>query len=74
MMKMDPRLKPCPFCGSKEIGITVDYTYDPIIVAKIKCCDCGCNIWRNSLKDTRGIYDRAVEKWNTRYDDKGGTK
>ena len=49
-------LKPCPFCGSTELGVYFDKRVEASVVS---CRDCGGNIQRETKKE-------AVEAWNRR--------
>lgn len=56
--KTEPALKPCPFCGSKRVGIIEpDYFGDDNWVARCHCC--GANVSGIDRKD-------AIETWNRR--------
>lgn len=50
-------LKPCPFCASKEIEITVMYSGTRTF---IMCCNCGADI------DSTNCDEDVVTLWNTR--------
>lgn len=54
------KLKPCPFCGSKEIGIEASGNTDTDYVYFGYCWDCGGN---GPIKDTE---EKAAEGWNNR--------
>ena len=53
---MSDELKPCPFCGNKDIQ-RYNYVNEKF---RVTCRDC-----RNTTKDWDGVDD-AIEKWNTR--------
>jgi len=55
---MSDELKPCPFCGNKDIQ-RYNYVNEKF---RVTCRDC-----RNTTKDWDGVDD-AIEKWNTRVD------
>jgi Lar family restriction alleviation protein len=55
------KLKPCPFCGSKEIEVDDDGYYEWVI-----CADC----YSSTGKETwivNGIHSEAIDAWNLRY-------
>ncbi len=55
-----PKLKPCPFCGSKSLMMTINFKHVPPM---FRCCckRCGCGTpW------LREDYKNAVEIWNSR--------
>ena len=68
---MSDQLKPCPFCGSTDIRISVTRRY-----VSIWCGVCGCQITRgvlgrpcNSLAEAEQFYSaEAQEAWNRRTD------
>lgn len=55
MMSNNNELLPCPFCGSKDVHVEMDYRY--FFVA---CHDCSITI---SNQDT---LKEATDKWNDR--------
>ena len=59
-MKIDKEtgleIKNCPFCGSEEIGISLNRN------AWMSCCSCGAD---GPYKDTKR---QAIQAWNRRYD------
>lgn len=59
---MPKELKPCPFCGSKNI---LTATQKPVGMGEyfmIKCFDCSAEI-------TRSTKRKATEAWNRRVND-----
>lgn len=51
-------LKPCPFCGSKNVSM---YTYSGVMeYYYIECKDCYCGTGHEELEEY------AVEAWNRR--------
>ena len=76
-------LKPCPFCGSNEAYVNINYSgKNRTHFYFVRCDICGGqggtaglpkyfevtedNKWNNDA------YDRAVERWNNRTEDKEG--
>lgn len=55
------KLKPCPFCGSKNVEIIKPYPGIPIGRA-IKCNDCRIRVGISWVCDD----DMAIEAWNKR--------
>ena len=51
-----PKLKPCPFCGSENVRDNYDSGY-----FWVECVDCGCDGPRSFEN-----YEWAIEKWNRR--------
>jgi Lar family restriction alleviation protein len=57
---MKTKLKPCPFCGSKDIN-SVQWAVE----ASVHCHGCGANIIiPQSYKEDQLL--KAIEKWNKR--------
>lgn len=58
-------LKPCPFCGSKNISIRLKDPFDGyqgnLTVHRVLCGNCGAQ------NERKGVLD-AVEAWNRRAD------
>lgn len=50
-------LKPCPFCGSSDIGAYENYSMCAI---EVVCQECGAII------RSYGNLDNAIKRWNTR--------
>lgn len=57
MSRID-ELKPCPFCGNKNL-IVADYPKPPSYWS-IRCERCGCQI------GDQGTLEAAIEQWNHR--------
>lgn len=58
---MDPKLKPCPFCGNDTPGLSKQGVF-----VKIICHDCGIqtpDYHINDIEETEIIND-----WNTRHE------
>ena len=53
---VDPRVKPCPFCGFKAQVVSPISRWD---VAKIECLQCGAVIACSKV-------ECAIENWNRR--------
>lgn len=66
---MIEELKPCPFCGNKNLIIQKDYSTKKQNVVAIHCKPCGAI----KAKFEKGITVRfntkkeAIEAWNKRY-------
>jgi len=57
-------LKPCPFCGNKNLGDNLeDIMFNPPGQFFIECFECGL-LMENYNKQL------LIEKWNTRYESK----
>lgn len=54
-MKAKSRLKPCPFCGSKDVKQAITYLKP---VSEIFCNECGVEV--------RCVYDEIRTAWNRR--------
>lgn len=57
-------IKPCPFCGSKQIGVMArnDHPNLPLMYG-VTCYDCqagSCQFFRTK--------EEAIEAWNTRHE------
>lgn len=57
------KLKPCPFCGSKQIGVMVHDEFYPNLplMYGVTCYDCqagSCQFFRTT--------EEAIEAWNKR--------
>lgn len=60
---MAEKIKPCPFCGSKDIEI-LEWTFkNDINTWQVECQECGVSGSMYSIKA------EAVEEWNRRADD-----
>lgn len=63
-----PELKPCPFCGAKEIISECIVPVESFLEAKtiefytVKCHCCGCRVGNHNTKDG------AISAWNRRAD------
>ncbi len=53
------KLKPCPFCGSKNVHFNTDSL-------AIECQDCGCDGPFAGLEKGSNVRRRATERWNDR--------
>jgi Lar family restriction alleviation protein len=53
-------LKPCPFCGSKNIELSAEEYYDKDVFYIVSCNNCGAKI------EGSGRNKEAAEAWNTR--------
>ena len=53
-------LKPCPWCGRKDVYVSWDY--DPIFGTKTFSVDCKCGI----SGPLRGEKEQAISAWNKR--------
>lgn len=57
----DPiELKPCPFCGSKNIELSSEEYHDKDVFYIVSCNNCGAQI------EGSGRNKEAAEAWNTR--------
>lgn len=57
----DPiELKPCPFCGSKNIELSAEEYHDKDVFYIVSCNNCGAQI------EGSGRSKEAAEAWNTR--------
>jgi len=55
---MDNKLKPCPFCGSKEVRVIC---YDKYVATyRVECSKC----WAHSA--TKVCREDTIELWNRR--------
>lgn len=69
---MSKKLKPCPFCGSKNLYIgNFDGPLEDGMTVYIRCLDCGATIEGegvNEDEDTRYKWglDDAMRLWNRR--------
>lgn len=60
-------LKPCPFCGSKDVEVTAFLPFGYPGISKVVTCDnCGC---QGPLSSTE---TEAIEKWNDRKGESNG--
>ena len=70
---MNDKLKPCPFCGNKEIVVDIVARQFDIPSYSVRCIvDIHCNIC-NTTQRTRTLKDKeiscvneAIESWNRR--------
>lgn len=53
-------LKPCPFCGSKDIELSAEEYHDKDVFYIVSCNNCGAQI------EGSGRGKEAAEAWNTR--------
>lgn len=66
---MDNDLKPCPFCGSKDVALCygkngwVSNVYYKKSIGFVECLRCG------SKTSTMAHIESAVRKWNRRASD-----
>lgn len=57
---MSEEVKPCPFCGNKDISMSLNYG-----AAMVSCDKCECLGF--VFTGLKGIYlDEVMEQWNTR--------
>lgn len=66
-----PNIIPCPFCGSKDIGILEKKRKKMGVENKVTCCYCKqCGAkgpWDFSNDDTEEIVvQKCIERWNGR--------
>ncbi len=60
MTENKQKLKPCPFCGSKEAYLAVNcYGQN-----SVRCPNCGAVVWGNDNESP--TKKRAIELWNRR--------
>lgn len=67
-------LKPCPFCGSKRVGMSHGRTASWIKdrwrgkIRAITCGNCGCfgGVFDANVLDEDEAEEKAVESWNRR--------
>lgn len=74
-MNNETKLKPCPFCGSEEIGITSftedDFISEYSIYGEIYCHCRGCGARGHIIDyyesdDYYTAHKSAIEAWNNR--------
>lgn len=70
MNKMN--LKPCPFCGSKNVEL--EHCYRGIVsstkCAYIQCKSCGAKTDEVFISTAYSCDEKAIELWNKRSEDK----
>ena len=65
-------LKPCPFCGSKSVDLTVHSEHYPeVSYTSIKCrvCDIEIDVWRGRFPNGDSHTNTAIAMWNKRATD-----
>lgn len=65
-----PDLKPCPFCGGKELFVTGmrDQIW-PLYPAEIICTNCDAAVVFGYFSEIEQAQRFSVEKWNRRAND-----
>ena len=61
-------LKPCPFCGNKDISHELDVKRmqgSRTVIFQIRCTRCGIEL----VELGASCVDRAIRKWNRRTSD-----
>lgn len=58
------QLKPCPFCGSKNV-LLEEY----VSSCNIKCSDCDTEGPRSMIYANEHGKEKAIEAWNARLED-----
>ncbi len=82
--KVQKGLKPCPFCGSNDIGLSVKRSRYPFWYTAMYCKKCNCYgartkvtaegiewIAREDIADSKTTEQIAVDAWNERANDGG---
>jgi acyl-CoA reductase-like NAD-dependent aldehyde dehydrogenase len=65
-MKDEVALKPCPFCGAREIAHSYNHRSLPANVYYV-CGQCGAGPYaENGNPETKEAWDAAGKLWNTR--------
>ncbi|WPZ05464.1 Lar family restriction alleviation protein [Pelagerythrobacter marinus] len=65
-MKDEVTLKPCPFCGAREIAHSYNHRSPPANVYFV-CSQCGAGPYaENGDPETKEAWDAAGKLWNTR--------
>lgn len=57
------KLKPCPFCGNKDLLIIKELNINLESAYQVACDDCGCRMCFELFRDV------AVTRWNTRHNE-----
>ena len=72
---MPNELKPCPFCGSENIGTAKGYVSFMLKkyrgnVRAVGCRDCGCvaGVFNTLAMPIAEAEEKATESWNRRVD------
>ena len=60
-------LKPCPFCGSDDVGVYKQWILGSVWKHVVKCKGCSATIDKCTLSE----YSLAVDAWNRRVNEKG---
>ena len=61
-------VKPCPFCGGKEITTPKKdwYKDNDLRILMFKCLGCECRVLGRLSDDYEGAFESALEAWNRR--------
>ncbi len=72
---MTDKLKPCPFCGSNNIGTAKGYVVFLLKkyrgnVRAVGCRDCGCvaGVFNTLAISIEEAEEKAIDSWNRRAD------
>ncbi|AWK42624.1 MULTISPECIES: Lar family restriction alleviation protein [Photorhabdus] len=60
-------IKPCPFCGSKDVGVFRQYEDDcPYRSSIVRCFNCDAQTAQFINDDIRRQHEMAIKAWNKR--------
>lgn len=66
----NPKLEPCPFCGSTNIEtVAENLAYRCIGLWKVRCMDCFATVGEPSLFGKPDTEYQAIKMWNRRGND-----
>ena len=60
-------LKPCPFCGNKEIECSIQRFFNDMTLLTVCCSKCGARVLRGE-----SFPGEVINAWNRRADEKVG--
>ena len=68
---MTEKLKPCPFCGGKNVYIHDTLSYEEYGEGYVLCPTCGAHCsWMffdlGGCRDPEKVWERTIEAWNRR--------